>query len=250
MLRGPVHAGLTTLAAFSAALSIALTGCAHRAAAPIPAAVKIGAIETGEASWYGVPYNGRPSASGEIYDMEKLTAAHRTLPFGTWVEVTDLQNGKKVDVRVNDRGPFVKHRIIDLSLAAAREIDMVGPGTARVRLKVIEPPPAPPLAPVRTDPVPARAPVPASVPVSVPAPVPAPAPGAEFYAVQAGAFSTMERAESFAESIRGNFEETRVEWNGTVWRVLIGRALPLSDANRLAEKVKAIAGEALVVADR
>ncbi len=72
--------------------------------------------------------------------MQQLTAAHRSLPFQTWVEVTDLDNGKKVEVRIIDRGPFVKGRIIDLSLAAARKIEMVGPGTARVKLKVIAPP--------------------------------------------------------------------------------------------------------------
>ena len=72
--------------------------------------------------------------------MEQLTAAHRTLPFQTWVEVTDLDNGKKVKVRIIDRGPFVDGRIIDLSLAAAREIEMVRPGIAHVKLKVIKPP--------------------------------------------------------------------------------------------------------------
>lgn len=97
-------------------------------------------METGIASWYGDPYHGRPTASGEIFDKEQFTAAHPSLPFQTWVEVTDLDNGKKVTVRIIDRGPFVKGRIIDLSLAAAREIGMVGPGTARVKLKVIAPP--------------------------------------------------------------------------------------------------------------
>jgi rare lipoprotein A len=72
--------------------------------------------------------------------MELLTAAHRTLPFNTWLQVTNLSNGKRVEVRVNDRGPFVDHRIIDLSLHAAREIDMVRSGTARVRLKVVKAP--------------------------------------------------------------------------------------------------------------
>lgn len=105
-----------------------------------PAPAKIGSTETGIASWYGEPYHGRRSASGEIYDMKQLTAAHRTLPFQTWVEVTDLDNGKKVNVRIIDRGPFVDGRIIDLSLAAAREIEMVRPGIARVKLKVIKPP--------------------------------------------------------------------------------------------------------------
>ena len=101
---------------------------------------RIGETETGIASWYGVPYNGRRSANGEIYDMEKLTAAHRTLPFDTWVEVTNLVNKKHVDVRITDRGPFVNGRIIDLSLAAAREIDMVQSGIVRVRIKVIRKP--------------------------------------------------------------------------------------------------------------
>src|SRR5579871_2872659 len=78
--------------------------------------------ETGLASWYGHPYHGRPSASGEIYDMEKLTAAHRTLPFGTWVRVHDLDNSKSVDVRINDRGPFIPGRVIDLSYAAAEAL--------------------------------------------------------------------------------------------------------------------------------
>jgi len=121
----------------------ALTGCAKKSSARAPSPVKparIGQIETGIASWYGVPYHGRRAANGEIYDMEKLTAAHRTLPFDTWVEVTNLANNKKVDVRIIDRGPFVDGRIIDLSLAAAREIDMVRQGIVKVRIKVIRKP--------------------------------------------------------------------------------------------------------------
>ena len=116
------------------------TGCAKKTSAHVPASVKpaaIGETETGIASWYGVPYDGRRSANGEVYDMEKLTAAHRTLPFDTWVEVTNLENKKHIDVRITDRGPFVKGRIIDLSLAAAREIDMVTAGIVKVRIKVI-----------------------------------------------------------------------------------------------------------------
>src|SRR5437660_1250352 len=93
--------------------------------------------EIGIASWYGYPFHGRAAANGEIYDMEKLTAAHRTLPFGTWVRVYDLDNQKTADVRITDRGPFVEGRIIDLSKAAARELAIIGPGVARVRLEVI-----------------------------------------------------------------------------------------------------------------
>jgi rare lipoprotein A len=117
------------------------TACSHRTRArTLPTPARIGFVETGIASWYGVPYDGRKSASGEIFDMRKMTAAHRTLPFETWIEVTNLGNGKQVSVRINDRGPFVQGRILDLSLAAAQQIDMVRPGTARVRLKVVPQP--------------------------------------------------------------------------------------------------------------
>ena len=100
-----------------------------------------GDTETGIASWYGHPYHGRAAANGEIYDMEKMTAAHRTLPFNTWVRVYDLDNNKTTEVRIIDRGPFIDGRIIDLSHAAAREIEMIGPGVAKVRIEVIRTPP-------------------------------------------------------------------------------------------------------------
>ena len=89
----------------------------------------------GVASWYGEDFNGRLTASGEVYDMYKYTAAHKTLPFGTVVKVINLDNGKSVEVTVNDRGPYVKGRIIDLSRTAGRAIDIRGEGTARVRLE-------------------------------------------------------------------------------------------------------------------
>jgi len=92
----------------------------------------------GIASWYGDPYHGRRTSNGEIYNKYALTAAHRTLAFDTVVRVNNLENGKSVKVRINDRGPFVKDRIIDLSYAAAQEIRMVGPGSARVRLDILE----------------------------------------------------------------------------------------------------------------
>ena len=93
--------------------------------------------ESGIASWYGTPYHGQRSASGEIYDQEKLTAAHRTLPFGTRVRVRRLDTGGSILVRINDRGPFINGRIIDLSLRAARAIDMVRAGVVPVKLKII-----------------------------------------------------------------------------------------------------------------
>jgi rare lipoprotein A len=98
------------------------------------------AEETGYASWYGGKFHGRLTANGETFDTNKLTAAHKTLPFGTVVEVTNLSNGESVQVRINDRGPFVEGRIIDLSRAAAREIDMLGSGVARVSLTVLRRP--------------------------------------------------------------------------------------------------------------
>lgn len=93
----------------------------------------------GIASWYGYPYQGRSTANGEIYNMYAMTAAHRTLPFNTRVRVHDLDNGRSVDVRINDRGPFIHGRIIDLSYAAARAVGMAGAGTAHVDLEIINP---------------------------------------------------------------------------------------------------------------
>jgi len=130
------------------AAAVVFSGCAHKRHAklippPPPAAgtpsvaAKPGYVETGLASWYGHPYHGRPAANGEIYDMETMVAAHRTLPFDTWVRVYDLDTNKTVEVRIIDRGPFVDGRIIDLSHAAAEAIAMIGPGTARVRMEVI-----------------------------------------------------------------------------------------------------------------
>ncbi|WP_103664547.1 septal ring lytic transglycosylase RlpA family protein [Gracilimonas amylolytica] len=96
------------------------------------------AIENGVSSWYGPNFHGKLTANGETYDMNGVTAAHRTLPFGTILLVENLDNGKTVQVRINDRGPYAKNRIIDLSKGAAERIDMIGPGTARVRLYLLE----------------------------------------------------------------------------------------------------------------
>jgi len=96
-----------------------------------------GYVQTGVASWYGEDFHGKKTSSLEIYDMNDLTAAHNTLPLGTFVAVTNLNNSRSVVVRINDRGPFVKNRVIDLSYAAARAIDMIGTGTAPVRIEVL-----------------------------------------------------------------------------------------------------------------
>jgi len=99
-----------------------------------------GDTQTGMASWYGIDEHNKKAASGERFDKNEQTAAHKTLPMDTIVRVTNLENGKDVVVRINDRGPFVKNRIIDLSYAAAKQIDMLGPGTASVKVEVISTP--------------------------------------------------------------------------------------------------------------
>lgn len=96
-----------------------------------------GATESGIASWYGPGFHGNPTSSGEVYDQNDLTAAHRTLPLGTRVAVTHLETRRAVEVRVNDRGPFVDGRIIDLSRAAAEQLDIIGPGTGPVLIEVL-----------------------------------------------------------------------------------------------------------------
>jgi rare lipoprotein A len=162
--------------------------------------------------------------------MEQFTAAHRSLPFNTWVEVTDVDNGKRVEVRITDRGPFVDGRIIDLSLAAARAIDMLRSGTARVQLKIIP-------APAKASPPPAEG-VPAGT-------------HADLWAVQAGAFSDSGRAEAFAASLRDRYKDTIVIESAIrgsiVWRVLIARDLAHDDANRLAVQARNGSQEVLVV---
>lgn len=192
------------------AACVALAGCAHkkRTGAPPAVPVRIGHAETGIASWYGHPYDGRPSASGEIYNMDAMVAAHRTMPFGTWVRVYNLTNNKTVEVRIIDRGPFVHGRIIDLSHAAAGAIDMIGPGTARVRLVVIKPPPAAP---------------------------------AEVYSVQVGQFRSRDAAERLRARMASEFGAARLvrrPGNPETWRVLVGSEPTEEAALALAERIR------------
>ena len=91
----------------------------------------------GDASWYGKQHHGRKTASGEVFNMNKLTAAHKTLPLGTKVRVTNIENGKSVIVKINDRGPFAKNRILDLSYEAAKKLDMTEKGHAKVLIEII-----------------------------------------------------------------------------------------------------------------
>lgn len=118
-------------------------GCVLFRREPSPPRIK--PVEVGWASWYGEPFHGRKTASGEVYDMYQLTAAHKTLPLGTRVMVTHLKNDRSVMVTVNDRGPFVRGRIIDLSYVAAQSLGMIKEGVAKVRIEIIagKPPSAP-----------------------------------------------------------------------------------------------------------
>ncbi len=138
--RNPAIPGVRLCALLAAV--VALSGCGGRKKIKLPPPVeaKRGWSEVGIASWYGHPYHGRQTSNGETYDMNKMTAAHTRLPFGTWVNVRNLRNGRSTQVRINDRGPFTARYIIDLSRAAASEIQMIGAGTVRVRLTVIDGP--------------------------------------------------------------------------------------------------------------
>jgi rare lipoprotein A len=129
-----------TLALVSAVLG---AGCASSAKSyrfPPPEAPAAGTVQEGIASWYGPGYHGKKTASGEVYDMDALTAAHPYWAFGTRVRVTLLSTGKQVVLRINDRFPAHKGRVIDVSREAARRIGLIGPGTGKVRLEIIGPP--------------------------------------------------------------------------------------------------------------
>src|SRR2546425_8154333 len=167
---------------------VGAAGCAAvRAAAPPPIT---NGVQVGVACWCGPGFHGNRTANGEIYDQYELTAAHPSLPLGTRVMVTNLENGRAVQVRVNDRGPFVDGRAIDLSYGAARTIGMVGPGTVRVRIEVLGPTIAvaatPPAAPLAAPP----APTPARPSPPAPREVPTGA-----YTVEVAALSDPGRAE-------------------------------------------------------
>jgi len=221
-------AGVSGSAGMRRALAVvlavaALAGCAHKKHArrvpppPSPAAPAavpaVGYSETGLASWYGHPYHGRAAANGEIYDMEKLTAAHRTLPFNTWVRVENLTNNKTVEVRIIDRGPFVDGRIIDLSHAAARQIELIGPGTATVRMEVVRTPEAV-------------------------------APG--LFAVQVGAFRDRANAERVRAEMASRYGSARLverPENPGVWRVMVGSEDTQQGADALAVRIRQETGE-------
>ena len=198
-----------------------LSSCAKarpRPSIPTPS-ISPAFIEIGLASWYGYPYHGRVAANGEVYDMEELTAAHRTLPFGTRVHVINLTNQRSIDVRINDRGPFVDGRVIDLSRAAARAIDLLGPGVARVRLEILG--------------------------ASVPLPA-----GEDRFAVQAGAFRERANADRFRSEMERRYGSARVvsrDGSPRLYRVLVGEERTLEGVQSLAERVRGSGGGAFIV---
>jgi rare lipoprotein A len=168
-----------------------------------------GYTEEGNASWYGEPFHGRHASNGEIYDMYKLTAAHRTLPFETMLRVTNLSNGKSTTVRITDRGPFVENRIIDLSLAAAREIDSVGPGVVPVRVEVLSP---------GVDPT------------------------TGFFTVQVGAFRDHGNAERLRERLNTWYSPIFIQQydspDGLLYRVRVGRIAGEDAARQFSEQLR------------
>jgi rare lipoprotein A len=165
--------------------------------------------EQGNASWYGIPFDGRRASNGEIYDMHKLTAAHRTLPFETVVRVTNLNNGKSTVVRITDRGPFVDNRIIDLSMAAAREIDSIGPGVVPVRLEILSP---------GIDPT------------------------SGFFTVQVGAFRDRGNAERLRERLNAEYSPIFIQQydspDGLFYRVRVGKVPGENAAQNFGEKLR------------
>ncbi len=179
------------------------------------------------ASWYGRPYHGRKTASGEIYNMYGISAAHRTLAFGTVVKVHDLDNGKDVEVRINDRGPFIEGRIIDLSYGAAKVIHLDIDGIARVRLEILG------YNPEETSTSP---PTPSSTSTSQ-----TPPPG--IYAVQVGAVRDRQNAERLKARIEARYRPVVIQsfdrGDGMFHRVRVGQESSQEDAEELARKLRA-----------
>ncbi len=184
-----------------------LVSCATLPTPDVP--YSAGYREKGVASWYGIPFHGRKTANGDVYDMHKMTAAHRLMPLGTTVRVTNLKNGRSVRVLVNDRGPFIKGRTLDLSFGAAKRLRMVQTGTAPIGLEVIAPP--------KTT---GRA-------------------LGNRYTVQVGAFREHSRAKKLAEDLSLEFSHVRLtgESGSGVFRVRVGSKRQKQQAVLLADKI-------------
>jgi rare lipoprotein A len=194
--------------------------------------------KTGIASWYGRDFHGGKTANGERYDMHALSAAHTTLPLPTLVRVTNLENGRSVVVRVNDRGPFVKSRLIDLSYAAARELGFADQGTARVRVQTLDRP----AATSHAQAPPAPAPVAVASPIMLEnsaAKAPARATGKGGIFVQLGAFRSKGNAAQLRDALLGQYPATRIRplhlASQTLFRVRIG---PFRDMSVIEQTIR------------
>lgn len=209
---------------------------------------------TGIASWYGPGFHALPTANGERYDQDGLSAAHKTLPLPSYVEVTNLDNGRKLTVRINDRGPFVDGRIIDLSKRSAQLLGVDGPGTARVRVRRVFPdaPQVASLQPPPADIVPAPLPLPITAPAALPAavttvdvpgstpsnPLPATVAAGTIF-VQVAAVADQGRAE-FLRGLLGAFGGVLTERSPAgLWRVRIGPYSSRTDATPILARVQA-----------
>lgn len=214
----------------------------------------VGYDAQGVASWYGPQFHGRKTASGEPYDMYAMTAAHKTLRIPSYARVTNLENGASVIVRVNDRGPFVSNRIIDLSYAAARKIGMIGRGTAMVDVQAITVGQPLPAQPVITEPKPVPIPAPEAPPVAIeppalaapmpqPKPIPRAAWGQDVY-VQVGAFGDAGHVQAVQLRLNAaGIRNVRVLPFGQLTRVRIGPIPSLEDYDQLMDQLRSIGFE-------
>src|SRR5881398_2189841 len=222
---------------------VGAAGCAA-VRAPAPPPISNG-VQVGVASWYGPGFHGNRTANGEIYDQYELTAAHPSLPLGTRVMVTNLENGRAVQVRVNDRGPFVDGRAIDLSYAAARTIGMLGPGTVRVRIEVLGPTTLAAAAPVAA---------PAALPTARPSPRPPRDVPTGSYTVEVAALSDPDKAEHLRHVLAYRFPDAFVTplagTSGHYYRVRIGPYPLRTAALERAERIVRLGYPAIIVDER
>ncbi len=179
-----------------------------------------GFVQRGIASWYGTKFHGRPTSSGEVYNMHAMTAAHKTLPIPVYVHVKNLDNGRSTVVRVNDRGPFVDGRIIDLSYAAAKKLGVDGPGTANVEISVLRTGEQKPTSVVRSIPLPAE--LEPEVPLFI----------------QMGSFSSHLNANNLVQTLLAADESsariTQLQTdNGLYYRVRLGPLYDIDEANAI-----------------
>ncbi|MCP4470256.1 MAG: septal ring lytic transglycosylase RlpA family protein [Gammaproteobacteria bacterium] len=184
-----------------------------------------GFVQRGVASWYGTKFHGRPTSSGEVYNMHAMTAAHKTLPIPVYVHVRNLDNGRSAVVRVNDRGPFIDGRIIDLSYAAAKKLGVDGPGTANVKISVLRQGERKPTSTVRSIPL----------PVDI-------EPEVSLF-IQMGSFSSHLNANNLVQSlIAANESSARISRlqtdNGLYYRVRVGPLFDVDEANAILSRLR------------